>query len=74
MGREIIEDEQGKLVKSLMGRTVIAAEFYDANPDQDWTEHEIAELVLDDGRVICFGGWGYDAYGATVWERKRDDD
>lgn len=38
------------------------------NPDDGWDGHERAWLWLDDGRVIDFGAFGYDAWGATVDE------
>jgi hypothetical protein len=60
------EDEA--LVQSLVGRTVIRAEWFDACPDYDWAGHEVARLCLDDGRVIEFSAWGYDAWGAAIRE------
>lgn len=54
------------LVESLAGCTIIKATWEDANPHDTWTDHEFATLELSDGRVITFGGWGYDARGATV--------
>ena len=54
------------LVESLVGQTIVKAEWIDINPDKEWEEHEEATLTLDDGRVIVFGGWGHDASGATV--------
>lgn len=54
------------LAQSLVGATITKVRWFDANPDDDWTEHETAWLWLDDGRVIEFGGWGYDAWGATI--------
>lgn len=66
-GRGIDPDDVA-LVQSLVGRTITAAKWDDpaAGDEFEWTEHEVAELTLDDGRVIRFGGWGYDAWGATV--------
>lgn len=61
-----LEPEDVALVQSLIGRSIVAAEWIDSNPDDDWCEHEIALLTLDDGRVIEFSGWGYDASGASV--------
>jgi hypothetical protein len=63
---ELIDDETGTLVGSLVGRTITRAEWRDVDADRGWTEHEYALLWLDDGRVVRFGGWGYDAWGATV--------
>ncbi|MDZ4249270.1 MAG: hypothetical protein U0990_04190 [Candidatus Nanopelagicales bacterium] len=56
------------LVASLVGRTILVAEWRDdCKPgDSDWTGHEYALLTLDDGRTIVFGGTGHDAWGATV--------
>ncbi len=60
-------DEEVALIESLVGRTVIAATWIDANPAEDWTGHEEATLTLDDGRRIEFGGWSdAGAWGATV--------
>ena len=56
------------LVASLIGRRIERAVWFDANPDERWTTHETCELLLDDGRVIRFGSWGYDADGATIGE------
>ena len=55
-----------KLVESLVGRTIVAATWVDENPNYEWTGHEAAFLTLDDGRVVRFAAWGYDAWGATV--------
>lgn len=64
MSRLVPEDTA--LVHSLVGHSIVAAEWIDSNPDNDWCEHEIALLTLDDGRVIEFSGWGHDASGAVV--------
>lgn len=55
-----------ELVKSLVGRTVVAAEWYDKNPDREWDEHEVAELTFDDGRKVRFDAYGYDMSGVIV--------
>ena len=54
------------LVQSLVGRTITHAVWEDAAPNESWTGHEYCRIWLDDGRIIEFGGWGYDAWGATV--------
>ena len=61
-----------ELVASLVGRTVVAAEWRDdCKPgDSDWTSHEYALLTLDDGRVVRFDGGGFDACGAMVMLEK----
>lgn len=61
-----LESKDIALVHSLVGHSIVAAEWLDDHPDDEWTDHEYALLTLDDGRVIRFGGWGYDAMGATV--------
>lgn len=61
-----LDAEDTALIASLVGRTIVRAEWIDANPDDEWTGHEEAKLWLDDGRVVTFGGWGHDAWGATV--------
>ena len=54
-----------ELVRSMIGHTIVNAEWFVAI--EDWSQgEERALLTLDDGRVIRFGGWGYDAWGATV--------
>ncbi|MGD9724767.1 MAG: hypothetical protein AB7U76_26325 [Pirellulales bacterium] len=63
---KVIDDEDGKLVASLVGRTIVKARWFDESPGDSWTGHEKCWLYLDDGRVIEFGGWGHDAWGATV--------
>lgn len=57
-----------RLAESLVGRTITRALWFDNDPDHDYTGHEEAWLWLDDGRVISFGGYGYDAWGATIDE------
>jgi hypothetical protein len=69
-GEEPIEDVCD-IMASLVGRTILAAQWLDENPpmpgqEHGWTEHEAAYLTLDDGRIVRFGGWGHDAWGATV--------
>lgn len=61
-----LEQEAIDLVASLVGRTIVKAEWFDASPSEQWAEHDTAHLWLDDGRVIEFGGWGHDAWGAAV--------
>ncbi len=58
--------ESKALVESLVGQTIVQAEWVDLNPNDEWNEHEEATLTLDDGRTVVFGGWGHDASGATV--------
>ena len=65
-----LEQKDIALVESLVGRTVVAAEWRDDGAGCDWCGHEVAQLTLDDGRKIKFGAWGYDAWGATVTEVK----
>lgn len=61
-----LDPKDQALVQSLVGRTIVRAQWADDAPDEDWTGHEEATLWLDDGRVIEFGAWGHDAWGATV--------
>lgn len=61
-------DDPRPLLASLVGRTIIKATMVDMNPGYAWTEHERFYLVLDDGRTIIFGGYGYDAWGGTLGE------
>jgi hypothetical protein len=63
-----IIEENAKLVQSMVGCTIVRSDWFDRSPDSDWTGHEQARIWLSDGRVIEFGGWGYDAWGATVRE------
>jgi len=60
-------------VASLVGRTIVRAEWKDRSPDQEWAEHEYALLWLNDGRVIEFGSWGHDAWGAEIREVDVDE-
>ena len=62
------EDPEATLAESLVGRTITRARWFDESPDETWNGHETAWLWLDDGRVIEFGGYGYDAWGATISE------
>lgn len=61
-------DEDNKLLRSFIGKTVVDAKWFDSNPNDDWTVHEVGQLFFDDGRGLEFGGWGYDASGAIVSE------
>lgn len=61
------------LVASLVGRTIVRAEWRDRSGGEEWCEHEYALLWLDDGRVIEFSGWGHDAWGADVREVDVDE-
>lgn len=65
-----LEDDAAKLVESLVGHRIERAEWWDADPVGEWTGHEFARLFLDDGRVVEFGGYGYDAWGGTVSEEE----
>lgn len=65
--REALEEGR-ELADSLVGKTITRALWFDNAPGRDWTGHETAWLWLDDGRVIEFGAWGYDAWGATLAE------
>lgn len=56
------------LMRSLVGRTITRTRWFDESPDNTWTHHETAWLWLDDGRVIEFSSYGYDADGAAVSE------
>lgn len=61
--------EQGQaLLDSLVGRTVVRGRWFDESPNGGWAHHETAWLWFDDGRVIEFSSYGYDADGATVNE------
>ncbi len=63
---------QEDLVKSLEGRTIMMATWYGS--DSEWPEgEEVAVLLLDDGRLIEFGAYGYDAWGATIREVDPND-
>ncbi len=59
-------EEEQALIASLIGHTIAAAEWCNDSPDMAWDEKEYALITLDDGRTIRFGGWGYDAWGATI--------
>jgi hypothetical protein len=67
--RETHEDpEDIALVESLVGRTIVKVTWECQCGGREWEEHEMATLWLDDGRIIEFGSFGYDAWGATVRE------
>lgn len=60
-------DANVALVRSLVGCTIVGASWVDDDPiAHDGIGCEVATLRLDDGRVIQFGGYGYDVWGATV--------
>ena len=54
------------LVESLVGATITKAEWLDDCKGESWTGHEYARLTFTDGRVIEFGGFGFDSWCATV--------
>lgn len=54
------------LIKSMIGRTITDARWWDESPDDTWGHHETGRLTLDDGRTIEFSSYGYDADGATI--------
>lgn len=58
-------EKERELMQSLVGRTITAATWIDAGSG-DWGHHEEGTITLDDGRVILFSSYGYDADGATV--------
>ncbi len=62
--------EDTALVESLVGATITKAEWLDNCGGGEWTGHEFARLTLADGRVIEFGGYGYDSWGTSVVEVK----
>lgn len=52
---------------SLLGRTIVGVSRDNASGDEsDCGEQEVFLLTLDDGRVVTFGAWGFDAWGATI--------
>jgi hypothetical protein len=62
------QSEEAALVASLAGRTITRASWSD-DCEQEWSgPHGVAWLWLDDGRVVEFTGWGYDAWGGTARE------
>lgn len=61
-------DESEALAQSLVGRTITRVHWFDASPKSDWSHHETCYLWLDDGRVMEFSSYGYDADGATIEE------
>lgn len=73
MTEEQVLAEGQELAQSLVGRTITRVLWVDESHGQDWTGHEVARIWLDDGRVIEFGGWGYDAWGATMNEIRAVD-
>jgi hypothetical protein len=68
MGETHEQPEDIALVQSLVGRTIVKATWECQCGGREWEEHEMATLWLDDGRIIEFGSFGYDAWGATVRE------
>jgi hypothetical protein len=58
-----------QLVKSMIGRTIVDADWRDANPGEEFGEHEYAVLKLDDGRIIRFASIGYDSSAVIVGEQ-----
>ncbi len=63
-----LDKQEVALIQSLEGRKIVRTKWFDPSPDQEWADHEQAWLWLDDGRVICFSPWGYDASAVEVEE------
>lgn len=66
MEKEPLEDQE--LAQSLVGHVITRVLWFDSAPNDEWTGHDTAWIWLDDGRVIEFGAWGHDAWGATMSE------
>ena len=66
--------EDTALVESLVGATITKAEWLDECGGESWTGHEFARLTFGDGRVIEFGGFGFDSWCATVAEVRAKDE
>lgn len=66
MASEAREEQHAEVTATLVGRTITRAEWRDMRPDDEFAEHGRCVLWLDDGRMVEFSGWGYDAYGAAV--------
>lgn len=59
------KEERSELASLLEGRTIVKVEWFDDSPSNDWAGHETAWLRLNDGSVVEFHAWGYDAWGVT---------
>lgn len=67
MAKRKPEPTDAEKAASLVGRTIVAAEWDGGDDGTDhWGEFETCLLTLDDGREVRFGGWGHDAWGATL--------
>jgi len=69
---EVTELEDRELIQSMVGHTITRALWFDDSPGENWCGHEIGYIQLDDGRVIEFSGYGYDAWGADVRDATND--
>ena len=66
--------DEAEIMASLVGRTITRAEWIEPKPGTQWPQgDEVGLLYLDDGRVIEFGAWGHDSWGATVEETQTVD-
>mgnify|MGYP001613833619 CR=1 FL=1 len=61
-----VTKEDAELVESLKGKTIVDVRWFHTCGGHDWTGHEVARLLLDDGRIVEFGGTGYDCWAATI--------
>lgn len=68
-----LDAEEEALANSLVGRTITRARWFDASPRHEWADHETCWIWLDDGRVIEFSSYGYDASGAVISEAAAAD-
>ena len=55
----------------LRGRTITHVMF-EQNPNE-WQQGNDLVLKLDDGKVVVISGWGYDAYGTSVYLQKEKE-
>jgi hypothetical protein len=70
-----VSADQSAIIAALVGRTIVAAEIYDAaSPGEEWCGHEEVELTLDDGTGVRIVGWGHDAWGVHVVALCRPDE
>lgn len=60
--------DDGAMLETLAGRTITRVKWFEESEGDSGCGTERAWLWLDDGRVIEFGSWGHDWWGATVDE------
>ena len=71
---EIIDELVEQFTPMIEGRTIVKFERA-TDPDDEWTDGcNTVHLTLDNGAVLRFEGWGYDASGLSTYYTAPSED